>query len=527
MTYCLSFFFLLVSLWCYLRGMQRGLTGRRSREGEGEHEVTSTRLPGHEPTDERDRERVFYWCSVTAFALGMLAYPFSFGYFILLAALDWYPLRRLNWWSHWWERREGRFMALEKVPFILLGAIVLVTYFARLSPSGMWAELPSAKGVNVIKQGIQAAYVCLYYVWKPWLPFHLSPVYGTLIYFNPRQWPFWLSVVVVAAVAFVLWRKRNQWRWAVVLGIAHVALLISALGWTERAHVTFDRYGYIPGLAWAVAVAVVLHWLLAGGGQRLVGAWCAVALGVFWGYLSFHQTRIWQNSETLFRYALEREGNRSPYAGTLHGYLGTYYAEHGRIAEAIEQYETSLQVQPSMPGYYRLGALLETNGVIEGALTNYLSLLEIQSEPEVEAKVGKWLAESGRTGEAIYYYRRTIEASPQKVEAMNNLAWILATAPEAGNRHGEEAVDLAERACGLTDFKDARSVETLGAAYAETGRFSEAIEKAKQAHALAQAAGNNEVVRRSQDELARYKRSQPFRQKRAEADSPVKAQVTP
>ena len=69
--------------------------------------------------------------------------------------------------------------------------------------------------------------------------------------------------------------------------------------------------------------------------------------------------------------------------------------------------------------------------------------------------------------------------------ALNNLAWELATSPDAGDRDGALAVKLAERACELTHYQTAIFVGTLAAAYAEAGRFDEAVATAQKACALA------------------------------------------
>jgi tetratricopeptide (TPR) repeat protein len=99
---------------------------------------------------------------------------------------------------------------------------------------------------------------------------------------------------------------------------------------------------------------------------------------------------------------------------------------------------------------------------------------------------------------------------PDLVPALNNLAWVLATDREAMNRNGAEAVRLAERACTLTDRQIPVLVGTLAAAYAEAGRFKEAIETAQQARALAQAAGQPEVAERNRQLLALYQSGQAF-----------------
>jgi tetratricopeptide (TPR) repeat protein len=58
----------------------------------------------------------------------------------------------------------------------------------------------------------------------------------------------------------------------------------------------------------------------------------------------------------------------------------------------------------------------------------------------------------------------------------NNLSWLLATCPDQGSRNGRRAIELARRACELTDWKVVECVDSLAAAYAEAGEFAKALE---------------------------------------------------
>ena len=75
------------------------------------------------------------------------------------------------------------------------------------------------------------------------------------------------------------------------------------------------------------------------------------------------------------------------------------------------------------------------------------------------------------------------------VEALNNLAWLLAAHPSDALRNGAEAVRLAERACELSEHREPVMLGTLAAAYAEAGRFGDAVKTAEKARDLAAATG--------------------------------------
>jgi len=93
----------------------------------------------------------------------------------------------------------------------------------------------------------------------------------------------------------------------------------------------------------------------------------------------------------------------------------------------------------------------------------------------------------------------------------NNLAWALATNPEAKKRDGQLAVTLAERACDQTHYQLTETVGTLAAAYAEAGRFDDAIAMAQKACDLATASGNTALVKKGQELLALFREHQPYR----------------
>ena len=87
----------------------------------------------------------------------------------------------------------------------------------------------------------------------------------------------------------------------------------------------------------------------------------------------------------------------------------------------------------------------------------------------------------------------------------------MATNPKAELRNGAEAVRLAERACELSGGKEARFQGTLDAAYAEAGRFADALATAAKAHDLALAAGQPEIARQAEERVALYRAGKPYR----------------
>jgi peptidoglycan/LPS O-acetylase OafA/YrhL len=99
-----------------------------------------------------------------------------------------------------------------------------------------------------------------------------------------------------------------------------------------------------------------------------------------------------------------------------------------------------------------------------------------------------------------------------KTEVCNNLAWMLATSPEATHRNGQLAVRLAECACIQTHYNETIMAGTLAAAYAEAGRFEEAISTAQLACTLASLSGQQGLLNKNQELLTLYLDHQPYRE---------------
>src|SRR5207249_3656035 len=114
--------------------------------------------------------------------------------------------------------------------------------------------------------------------------------------------------------------------------------------------------------------------------------------------------------------------------------------------------------------------------------------------------------------EGIREYREAVRSKPDWVEALNNLAWLLATHTAPTFRNGEEAIRLAQHAVERTGHKDAETLDTLAASYAEAGRFAEAAKAARQGLALAQAAGQKDLAAQIQARLQLYQSGKAYRE---------------
>ena len=193
--------------------------------------------------------------------------------------------------------------------------------------------------------------------------------------------------------------------------------------------------------------------------------------------------------------------------------LGNVLFAEGSYAEAVSQYERAWQLDPDAGGTVESLALVSPRPEVSPTAAPYLrKVLDLLPTAEARAQVASAWAGQGRFQSALQGYRAALALQPQSPEVLNNLAWLLATCPLANLRDGAEAVRLAELACDLTRFERTVMVGTLAAAYAEAGRFSDAVDTARKACALAVKSGDETLRARNQQLLELYREGRPYRE---------------
>ena len=117
---------------------------------------------------------------------------------------------------------------------------------------------------------------------------------------------------------------------------------------------------------------------------------------------------------------------------------------------------------------------------------------------------------ANQTAAAAAEFREVLAIEPKNVDALNSLAWIDAAHPDPKMRNGKEAVTLAEKAAALRK-DDAPRLDTLAAAYAEAGRFKDAVETARKALQLADKAKLGGLSKGIASRLKLYEAGKPYR----------------
>ena len=197
-----------------------------------------------------------------------------------------------------------------------------------------------------------------------------------------------------------------------------------------------------------------------------------------------------------------------------HQALGLVSSALGKTNDAVKHFSEALRLKPdAAESHYGLGNILLKQGNVEEAARHFSAALQGRPDyPEAHYQLGVILAGRKQAATAILHFREAVRLRPGWLEALNNLAWILASESDEKLRNGSEAVRLAAHAVELTKTNNAGALDTLAAAYAETGRFMPAVETLQRAIQLAVMSGDREAEKQLRGRLKVYQSGQPFRE---------------
>ena len=190
-------------------------------------------------------------------------------------------------------------------------------------------------------------------------------------------------------------------------------------------------------------------------------------------------------------------------------------AQQGDLDKTMTELQKLHEEQPNDPDLtLQLAMLYAMKKESKKAIELYTQLIERdpKNSAALEGRAGLLLG-TGKQSEAITDFEKALSLSPDESDILNNLAWVLATSPDQKLRNGKRAIELATKACELTDYKAAHILSTLAAAYAETGDFKQAIKYSTQAVELGKDAEDPETQKALQKELDSYKAQKPWRER--------------
>src|SRR5438477_96358 len=431
---------------------------------------------------------------------------------------------------------------------VLSAGSCVITFVVQKRATGAIPPLPFPWRL----QNAFASYVI--YVWKTLWPTRLAVFYphpdNTLAIWEVILAIGFLLAITVAAIVFR--RERSYlftgWFW-------YLGMLVPVIGLVQVGEQGYaDRYTYLPHiglflvLAWSVADISARSRL-----RRRFAAAVAVTVIIAFASCALMQTTYWRNSETLWTHTLAVTSNND----IAHNNLGYLCVERGDLDKAISHFEEALKIRSGKPeahydvgsafvqmnladalarkgqsdeamihyeeaiklqpnyaeAYYNRGNVLLAKGRIDEAIVDLEKTLQIQpDDADAHTCLGNALLLQGLLKEAIAHYEKALALAPEDPHARNNIAWVLATSSDASIRDGARAVEFAQEAVELSRSRDPNFLRTLAAAYAENGRFSEAIAAAKQAIVIANMQGSSGLAKTLESELMLYRGHFPLRE---------------
>jgi tetratricopeptide (TPR) repeat protein len=195
--------------------------------------------------------------------------------------------------------------------------------------------------------------------------------------------------------------------------------------------------------------------------------------------------------------------------------LGSALVAAGRAGEAIPYLERLVEANPrSADVHETLGRALAAVRRFDEAIAHLRQAVAIDPRnAEARFNLGDTLYSQGQTADALAEWRAGLQVEPDNVAVLSLAAWTLATSPDAAIRNGAEAVALAERAMRVTGGREPAVFDALAAAYAEAGRFPDAVKTAQSGIALATPATDARVVEGLKAHAALYAKGMPYRGK--------------
>ncbi len=469
-----------------------------------------------------------YLLTLGLFSLGLLAKPMLVTLPFVLLLLDFWPLKRVS------SVRAGGALVLEKVPMFLVSAAASATTFFAQKGSGSVVGLESFP-LSERLQNVTVSYarylgktfwpqnLCAYYPYEGWTALQVAGA----------------ALLMLALSALAIWSVRKRpfvfvgWFW-------FVGMLVPVIGFAQvGAQSMADRYAYLPH----VGLFIVLVWgsfAIARKPALIVLSIATVAAAV----VATSQVAYWRDSEVLFdrtlrltennvsanyfmALALETKGKKAesiPYfQEAIRGnpdnikaltHLGRIFGEQGKIDDARKQFEAALRVDSDLPlTHINLADMLIRQGKRDEAIEHYIAAMQSKPDmPEAHFELSNLLSAKHDYEGAIAQLRTAVEQKPNYPDALNSLAWMLATQPNPKLRNGAEAVRFAEQAVALTKNSDPGLLDTLAAAYAEAGRFPDAIKTIESAVQIAATSGQTKLVTELKERLQLYQTATAYRE---------------
>jgi Flp pilus assembly protein TadD len=392
---------------------------------------------------EPARGRWWYGGSVIACALAMLSKASTMPLPAVLLLLDVYPLRRLGLG---WRR-----ILVEKLPYAALAgatsvaALVALRQGVTVTP---YADYGPAARIAM------TAYSFVFYPWKWIWPVELSPLYELPAKVDPTSPRFLVPLCAWLIVTAALVVARRRWPSGLAAWAYSTLMLFPVSGAVHAGNqLAHDRYSYLSGLGFALLAggALLLAWRaeqrrVLGRGMVIALTATAALVVVLLAAGSRRQSRMWQSSESLWRWAVNADPSC---AICLHNLGSTLVnnpqSDRHRLREAEGHLRDSIRLRPERAGsYHALGLALALERRFDEAEVAFRQYMDREpGSPEGPGRLGMIRVDQQRYGEAIPYLSLALARKGDLPEVRADLITALGKRADELERAGQ--VGEAER----------------------------------------------------------------------------------
>jgi protein O-mannosyl-transferase len=328
----------------------------------------------------------------------------------VMMLLDWWPLGRIT--NYELRITNFKLLLFEKIPFFALAAVSCVVTFIAQQNSGAVAALVKIP----MAARLENAFVSIArYLGKTFWPVSLANPYP-----HPGHWPILpalLAFALFAGLSSMAIGFRNKFPYVFTGWFWFVGTLVPVIGLVQVGIQSMaDRYTYMP----LIGVFTILVWGLGAvcANRRLPKPlifFFAMTVLAACAFRTRDQLRHWQNNEMLFRHTLAVTKNNY----LAYNNLGTWLSKKGRIAEAMDCFNKSLQIEPDDSDVlYNFGNAYAKIGNWDEAISNYQRALQIApAQADILDNLGFALAAKKQYGEAVTNFEAALKLDPDSADA--------------------------------------------------------------------------------------------------------------
>ena len=333
-------------------------------------------------------------------------------------------------------------------------AAILVYMVMRYYALGfLRLDEPKSVGIPAMQVLITIPSVLLRYAKSLFIPYPLAVIYDHKFVQSATDWQFLVpALAVFALLADALWLVRSSpvGRRALVFMIIFIVPVLNLKAFRPEESLLHDRYLYLPSIGFCILVAMGFDWLSARFAARRDQVFAGAALlsaALLFG-LTFYQNFSWQSELAMTDNAM-KIAPRWPF---LHNYVGAYYAEQRRFAEAERAYLATIDIDAKYyDAHSNLGDIYREQGKLDDAERCYLNAIAYGAPyADTHYNLGVTYIAQGRMPDAEQPLRRALEIWPAHLKARYNLGWVYAQ---------QGKVSLAEQAYSETLRQDATHPE--------------------------------------------------------------------